>query len=495
MSKSLKDKSIKGIGWSAADAFLGNGVTFLVGIVLARLLSPSEYGLIGIVTIFTTVLTGIVDSGFSNALIRKKDVTNDDYNTMFITNMAISVLMFILLFACSPLIAEFFNRPELVDITRVMGLILVFQALSITQVTILTKRIDFKTKTKASLISAVSSGTIGICMAFAGCGVWSLVGQYLSQKLLYTFCLWIFNRWWPSFRFSMHSFRYMWGFGWKVMLTGIINNIWNQLYQVVVGKCYSPATLGQYSRSREYANLFSSNFTAIIQRVSFPALAEIQDDQERMVSAYRKVIKLTMFVTAICMISMGAMAEPLIYCLIGPQWHEAATFLPLICISLSLYPLHAINLNMLQVQGRSDIMLELEIVKKILAIVPLCLGVFVNIYWMLIGSIFYGIICVFLNTYYTGKHLGYSAWMQLKDVIPFYAVAFLVAIPVFLMKYIPIADWVILPMQIFADIALLFIICHLIKLNEYKELISIIKSYMTKIIKKINDSKTFCYRR
>lgn len=484
MSKSLKDKSINGIGWSAVDAFLGNGVTFLVGIVLARLLSPSEYGLIGIVTIFTTVLTGIVDSGFSNALIRKKDVTNDDYNTMFITNMAISVLMFLLLFACSPMIAVFFKRPELVDITRVMGLILVFQALSITQVTILTKRIDFKTKTKASLISAVSSGTIGIGMALMGFGVWSLVGQYLSQKLLYTFCLWIFNRWWPSLRFSMLSFSYMWGFGWKVMLAGIINNIWNQLYQVVVGKCYSPATLGQYSRSREYANLFSSNFTAIIQRVSFPALAEIQDDQERMVTAYRKVIKLTMFVTAICMISMGAMAEPLIYCLIGPQWHEAAAFLPLICISLSLYPLHAINLNMLQVQGRSDIMLEIEIVKKILALFPLSLGVFMNIYWMLIGSIIYGLICVFLNAYYTGKHLGYSALSQLKDVAPFYAVAILVAIPVFLMKYIPIAEWIILPMQIITAIALLFIICHIIKLNEYKELINITKPYMNMIISK-----------
>jgi len=495
MSKSLKDKSINGIGWSAADAFMGNGVTFLVGIVLARLLSPSEYGLIGIVTIFTTILTGIVDSGFSNALIRKIKVQNEDYNTMFITNMGMSFVLFVLLYVFSPAIAVFFERPQLVNLTRVMGLILIFQALSITQVTVLTKRIDFKTKAKASLIAATISGIAGVFMAFAGFGVWSLVGLHLSNKLVFTICLWIYNKWIPSFRFSIDSFRYMWGFGWKLMLTGIINNIWNQLYQVVVGKCYSPATLGQYSRSREYANLFSSNFTAIIQRVSFPALAEIQEDKERMVVAYRKVIKLSMFITAICMISMGAMAEPLIYCLIGPQWYQAATFLPLICVSLSLYPLHAINLNMLQVQGRSDIMLELEIVKKILAIVPLCLGVFVNIYWMLIGSIFYGIICVFLNTYYTGKHLGYSAWMQLKDVIPFYAVAFLVAIPVFLMKYIPIADWVILPMQIFADIALLFIICHLIKLNEYKELISIIKSYMTKIIKKINDSKTFCYRR
>ena len=195
----------------------------------------------------------------------------------------------------------------------------------------------------------------------------------------------------------------MWGFGWKILVSSLLNNVWNQIYQMVVGKCYSPSTLGQYSRAKDYANLFSLKFTTIIQRVTYPALAEVQDDKERMVAAYRKVIKLTMFVTAIFMISIGAVAEPLIYCLIGPQWHEAATYLPLICVSMSLYPLHAINLDMLQVQGRSDIFLYLEIIKKVLAVGPICLGIFVNIYWMLVGTIIIGIISYFLNSYYTGN--------------------------------------------------------------------------------------------
>lgn len=480
MSESLKDKTIKGTVWSAADAFLGYGVTFLVGIVLARLLTPQEYGLIGIVTIFTTVLTGIVDSGFSNALIRKKEVSNDDYNTMFITNMGISLLLFVLLYLFSPAIAKFFERPELLNLTRVMGLILIIQALSYVQITDLTKRIDFKTKTKASLIAAIISGVVGISMAFSGFGVWSLVGQQLSNRLVYTISLWIFNKWVPSFKFSIDSFKYMWGFGWKLMLSGLINNIWNQLYQVVVGKYYSPATLGQYSRSKEYASLFSSNFSGIIQRVSFPALAEIQDNKERLVSAYRKVIKTTMFVTAICMIGMGAVAEPFIYCLIGPQWHQAATFLPLICISLSLYPLHAINLNMLQVQGRSDIMLVLEIIKKVLAIGPLCLGVFINIYWMLIGSIVVGIISFFLNTYYTGKRLGYSSWMQLKDVAPSYGVALAIAVSVFFLKYLPLSYWVVLPIQIVVGGFVFFWICHMTHLDEYEEIKRIVLQFVAK---------------
>lgn len=480
--ESLKDKTVKGTFWSAADAFLGQGVTFIVGIVLARLLSPAEYGLIGICTIFTTVLFGVVDSGFSTALIRRNDVKEDDYNTMFITNMAMSVLMFIGLYVASPLVAEFFERPELTSILRVMGLILIIQALSITQVTILTKRIDFKTKTKASFFSAVCSGIIGIAMAFNGFGVWSLVGQQLSKQTFYTVVLWMLTRWWPKFKFSKECFHYMWGFGWKMMLSGLLNNIWNQLYQVVVGKCYSPATLGQYSRSKEYAQIFSANFTSIIQRVTYPALSEVQDDKERMVAAYRKIIKVSMFVTAIIMIFLGAVAEPFIYCLIGPQWHEAATYLPLICISMSLYPLHSINLNMLQVQGRSDIFLYLEIVKKFIAIGPLCLGIYINIYWMLVGSLVAGTISFFLNSYYTGKRLNYSSWMQLKDVAPSYYIALIIALSVYFIKYLPLSYWVILPCQMLIGVLVFVIIGHYYKMEEYRELMDIVKSVLNKVI-------------
>lgn len=483
MADSLKNKTIKGVGWSAADTYLGHGVTFLVGIVLARILSPAEYGLIGIVLIFTTVLNGVVDSGFSVALIRKKDASDEDYNTMFVTNMVMSLLMYGVLWLGAPAIAHFFERPELVSLTRVTGLILILQALSITQVTILTKRIDFKTKTKASLIAAVASGMVGIAMAFMGFGVWSLVGQKLSNTLLYSVCLWVLNRWWPNFSFSSGSFRYMWGFGWKMMVSGLLDRIWGQLYQVVVGRCYSPATLGQYTRSREYANMFSANFQTIIGRVTYPVLAEVQDNPERMVSAYRRIIKVTMFVTAVCMISLGAVAEPFIYCLIGPKWHQAATFLPLICISMSMYPLHAINLNMLKVQGRSDIFLYLEIIKKIIGIGPLCLGVFVGIYWMLVGSIFTGIIAYFLNSYYTGKKLGYSSWMQIKDVAPSYGLAFIIALSVYFIKYLPVSNWVILPLQILIGVLVFFFVCNRMKMQEYQELKGMVQS-LTKRKKK-----------
>ena len=469
--------------WSAADAFLGQGVTFLVGIVLARLLSPDEYGLIGICLIFNTVLNGIVDSGFSTALIRKKDCTDADYNTMFLTNLGISIVLYALLYISTPFVAQFFSRNELTGLIRATGLVLLINALSLTQVTILTKRIDFKTKTKASLISAILSGIVGIVMAYTGFGVWALVGQMLSKQLLYTVCLWYLNKWWPKLQFSTASFAYMWGFGWKLLVSGLLDNIWNQLYQVVVGKFYSPATLGQYTRGREYASIFSSNLSSIIQRVSYPVLSEMQDDKHRMMEGYRRVIKMTMFITAICMISLGAVAEPLIYCLIGPQWHEAATYLPLICISMAFYPLHAINLNMLKVLGRSDIFLYLEIIKKIIGIIPIFIGIFIDIYWMLVASILIGFVSLYLNSWYTGKALGYTFWKQLRDIAPFFGIAFTIAISVFFFKYLPISNWLILPIQIVVGVVVCIIACRKSQLEEYKEVLNMINPILNKIKK------------
>lgn len=481
MEESLRNKTVKGVGWSFADSILGQGITFLVGLVLARLLTPDEYGLIGIITIFITVLNSIVDSGFSNALIRKQHTTQADYNTVFITNMVFSILLFILLFFSAPAIAAFFKRPELVNLTRVMGLVVIFNALSIVQNTILTKRLDFKTKTKASLISAVVSGIIGIGLAIKGFGVWSLVGQSLSRQLLNSCCLWFFNRWWPQLKFSMSSFKEMWSFGWKLLVSKLIDTTWTELYQVVVGKFYSPATLGQYTRGKQFAQILSANITSVVQRVSFPTLSEIQDDKTRLVNAYRKIIRTTMFVTTSLMFALAGVAHPFIYCLVGPQWDLAASFLPLICISMSLYPLHAINLNMLQVQGRSDLFLKLEIIKKAIAVGPILLGIFLNIYWMLIGSIISGIISFFLNSYYSGKMIGYSSVDQLKDILPFYGIGLLVAVSVYFLRFLPLSNYMILAIQIVTGTIVFLGICLAFKVNEYQDVKQILHQYMSKI--------------
>ena len=479
--QSLKDKTIKGVGWSAVDNFVQFGVTFVVSIVLARLLSPDDYGLIGIVTIFTAVCATIINGGFTNALIRKKEATEDDYNTAFIVNMGLSIFLYVVIFLCSPFIADFFRREELVALTRVASLGMIIGALALVQQTRLTKRIDFKTQTKITIIASLSSGIIGIGMALMDYGVWALVAQTLSFQAFRTVFLWYYNKWIPRLRFSSASFHELFGFGWKMMASGVLDTVWKELYQVVVGKFYSPAALGQYTRAKQFSQLFSSNLTSVVQRVTFPVLSNIQDDKSRMISGYRRIIKTTMFVTAISMFFLGAIAEPLLYCLIGPKWHEAATFLPLICISGSLYPLHAINLNMLQVQGRSDLFLGLEIVKKIIGLVPLAVCIFYGIMPMLYVNIVIGVICFFLNSYFPGKLLGYSSWMQIKDVAPSYGIALLVVVCIYFLKYLPVSYWIVLPLQIFMGLLVIYVACTMCRIQEFLEVKQMAKPIINRI--------------
>lgn len=478
--QSLKDKTVKGVGWSAVDNVSQYAVSFLVSIVLARLLSPDDYGLIGIIAIFTSICTALIDGGFDTALVRKKDASDEDFNTVFIVNFGMSILLYTIIFICAPLIANFFNREELVSLTRVSSIGFVIAALSMVQRTRLTKRIDFKTQTKITLTASFLSGFLGISMALLGCGVWSLVGQQLAVQVIRTILLWVYNKWVPQICFSVKSFQELFGFGWKMVASGLLDTVWKELYQVVVGKYYSPATLGQYTRSNQFASLLSSNINSVISRVTYPVLSSIQDNKTRLLSGYRNIITITMFITSISMFFLGAISEPLLYCLIGPKWHEAAIYLPLICISSSAYPLQALNLNMLKVQGRSDLFLGLEIIKKIIALGPLFVGAFVGIVPMLCVNIVTTIIAFFLNSYYSGKYIGYSSWMQVKDVAPSYGIAFIIAVSVYFLKYLPISYWIILPIQIVFGVSLFLVICSLLKPREYKELLIILKPLISK---------------
>lgn len=476
--QSLKDRVIIGVKWSFIENILSYGFAFLVGIVLARLLTPDEYGLIGIVTIFITFFNTISESGFSSALIRKTDANENDYNTAFYTNVAFSIALYALLFFCAPAIAQFFNRQELTPLTRVLGLCLIINALTFTQSTILSKRMDFKTQTKASIISALIGSVIGIWMALEGYGVWALVFQQLFKQIVGSLCLWIAIGWTPARIFSKSSFTYLWGFGWKLSVSGMIDSLSNQISKFVIGKLYSPSSLGQFSRSEHLAGFFSSGLTSIIQQISYPALSELQDDKEKMMAAYRIIIKNTMFITAICMFALGAISEPLLYCLIGPQWHDAAVYLPLICLDMSLYPLHAINLNMLQVQGRSDLFLKLEVIKKVICLPVLFIGIFFGIIPMLATEIITSVLCYFLNSHWSGKLLGYGIWKQVMDVAPAYRIASLIALSVFFLKFLPLSYWVILPMQIFVGIIVFFVTCKITGIEEYIEVKELIIRYL-----------------
>ena len=479
--QSLKQKTVNGMGWSAIDQVSRMGISFVVGIILARLLSPDEYGLIGILAIFISVFTFLCDSGFTNALIRKKDIKDIDYYTVFYINLGLSLLLALILFISAPLIALFFERSELIALTRVMSSVVIINALAMVQRVRLTKKVDFKTQTKITIVASAVSGAIGIVMAYTGCGVWALVGQQITAQGINTTLLWIYNRWIPKIEFSMESFKEMWSFGWKLLVSGLIDTTWTEIYQVVIGKCYTPATLGLYTRATQFTKMFSSNLNNVIQRVSFPVLAEMQDDRIRLKNGYKRVIRCTMLPTFVLMMGLAACAKPMILFLIGEKWEGCVHFIQLVSFYSMLYPLHSLNLNMLQVQGRSDIFLKLEIIKKIVAVGPILLGIFIDIYWMIGGSVIVGFFAYYLNAKYSGPFLNYSIKEQIKDILPSFFVASAMAIPVYAMSYLPITSYVLFPLQLIVSAIIVVTICEVVKLPEYIEIKGVILPLVGKI--------------
>lgn len=472
----LKEKAIHGVSWSAIDSLANSGITFLVAILLARILSPAEFGLIGMITVFIAVSNSIVDSGFSSALIRKVDTKSIDYNTVFYINLFLGIILYIILFFFAPMISRFFKEPILISITRIMGSILIINSFSIVQRTLLVKEVDFKTQTKVSLISSIISGVIGIGMALKGFGVWSLVGQQISRQVLNSTFLWVFNAWRPALEFSKQSFKELFGFGSKLLLSGLIDTIYRNIYYLIIGKFYSAVQLGQYTRAEQFNSIFSSNLTTVVQRVSYPVLCSIQEDAERLKKTYKRVIKSTMLVTFACMLGLAAIAKPLILVLIGEKWLPSVAFLQIICFAGMFYPLHSINLNMLMVKGRSDLFLRLEVVKKILAAIPMVLGVFYGIEFMLWGSVFISFVAYFLNSYYAAKLINYSSWSQIKDISPTFVVSFLVAATMWSITLLNFSIWITLLMQSIIGLIMAISIYEIIKIPEYFEIKAILFS-------------------
>ena len=481
---SLTDKTVKGVAWNSIDRVANYGIGFVVGIVLARLLSPEEYGLIGIIGIFTAIFSIILDSGLSTALIRKDGVTDIDYCTVFWTNLILSFVLTSVMFFGAPLIATFFNRSELIPYIHVMSFIFIINALSITQQARLTKRIDFKTQTKISLIAHSLSGVIGIVMAYLGYGVWALVAQQMSSRLFTTILLWIYNKWWPRLVFSWISFKELFSFSWKLLVAQIIGTIWDQIYHTVIGKVYNPNTLGQYTRAHQYCHLISSSIGGVVLKVSLPVMSSIQNDDQRLLRAFRSIIKTTVLISSVVLIGMAACAKPLIYVLIGEQWLPCVPMMQILCFSMMIYPLHQVNINMLIVQGRSDIQLIIQIIKCILANGPILLGIFVGVYWMLFGSLIISWIALFINAYYSGKKFTYTWWMQLKDIAPSLLISIIMAIPVYLLSYLPLSYYFILPIQIIVGAGLSIGLCEWMKKEEYLQLKHIVLNYVAKFVQR-----------
>ncbi|MFN3530027.1 MAG: lipopolysaccharide biosynthesis protein [Bacteroidia bacterium] len=427
-------KGRQGFFWSFIDSFAGQGVQFVIGLVLARLLLPADFGLIGMLTIFIAISQSFVDSGFGSALIRKKHCSDADYSTVFYFNLVVSCLAFSMLFIAAPFISKFFQEPRLTILLRVLAIGLILNAGGLIQRTIFTKQVNFKVQTQVSLIAALSSGIVSITMAFLGFEVWSLVALTLTRYGVNTVTIWFKSSWRPLWLFSIKSFKELFGFGSKLLISGLINTGYKNIYYLIIGKYFSASDLGFYTKADEFKKLPSENLNSVIGRVSYPLLANLQDNPEALKAGYVKIIKTSMFLSFLFMLGLAAVSRDLLLVLIGEAWLPAVPYLQLMCFVGMLYPLHALNLNMLQVQGRSDLFLKLEIIKKFMALPIIALGIWKGIEVMIIGMFFNSCVAFFLNAYWSGRKINYGWKEQLGDIYPSLLFSIAVSFPTYMIS-------------------------------------------------------------
>ena len=431
----LKEKTLSGVKWSAIGRFSTQGISFVIGLILARLLSPADYGVTGMVGIFFAIAGSFIDSGFGSALIRKQDCTDVDYSTAFYFNAVVGLVFCLLLSLAAPFIAEFFNTPILEDIVVVMSINMFISSLSIVQGARLTAAVDFKTQAKIGLATTIFSGVVGITMAYNDFGVWSLVWQGVFANLLRTVLLLFATKWYPKWQFSMESFKYLFNFGSKILTASLLHTIYSNLTTLIIGKFYTAKDLGYYARGESMANLPSTNITGILQRVTFPILSKIQDDDRRLISVYRKYISITSLVIFFGMFLLAALAKPLICTLFTDKWLESVAFLQVFCFALMFDHLCQLNLNILYVKGRSDLVLRLEVIKKTISISMLVAAIPFGVLAICLSRAIYTQIAVIINTYYTGKLFGLGYFAQVRDFIKYFIFSAIAVSPAFALTY------------------------------------------------------------
>jgi len=415
---SFKDKTISGFLWSFIERSAAQIITFIVGIILARLLSPREFGLLGMMMVFIAVSSVFIQSGFNQALIRKNDCTENDFSTVFYFNLLISIVFYFILFFSAGLISDFYDEPRLQQLIRVLGLGLIINALTIVQRTKITKRIDFRLLTKISVISSILSGLVGIIMAIMGYGIWSLVAKTISMYFITGVLLWLWNNWKPKLIFSISSFKELWSFGSRLMILGVFDAIHREVYQIVIGKFYPAAYVGQFNRAETFKRLPEQNLSQILQRVTLPAMATIQDDFKYLSNSYKKLINATFLVASFSMVILSAVSVELVEVLIGEKWKMAGEFLQILCISSIFYPLSAINQSILKTKGEANHILYIGLVMKALTIPLILIVIFIDIKTMLYGLIAHKLIGYILTAHYGGKLINYDTTKQVKNFIP-----------------------------------------------------------------------------
>lgn len=434
--------------WRFAERCGAQGVTFVVSIVLARLLDPAVYGTIALVTVFTTLLQVFIDSGMGNALIQKKDADDLDFSSVFFFNIAICVVLYIGLFFAAPLIARFYKMPELTPVVRVIGLMLIISGVKNVQQAYVSRHLMFKRFFFATLGGTIGAAVVGIGMAWAGFGVWALVCQTLFNALVDTIILWITVKWRPKWMFSWQRLKGLFSYGWKLLVSALLDTLYNDLRSLIIGKLYTTDDLAFYNKGKQFPNLIVTNVNTSIDSVLLPTMAARQDDRERVRNMTRRSIKVSTYIMVPFMAGLAACAEPIVRILLTDKWLPCVPFLRIFCVTFAFYPIHTANLNAIKAMGRSDLFLRLEILKKVIGLAAILITMWISVEAMAYSLLVTSVLSQIINSWPNRKLLNYSYLDQLRDVLPSICLAVFMGACVFSLQYLPLRTWLILLIQV-----------------------------------------------
>ena len=482
--KSLKNKTVGGFIWVVIERFGGQAIRFIISIILARLLLPKQFGLIGMLAVFIAISHSLIDSGFSQAIIRKKDVNQSDYSSVFYLNLGSSILIYIIIYFAAPLIASFYHQDALIPLVRVLGIEFIITSFSLVQTTILTKKMDFKKLMIIRLPSTIIGGIFGIYMAYTGWGVWSLVIQQISSKLAFSIQIWIYSKWTPSLTFDLQEAKNLFSFGSRLMVSGILDTVYKNIYLVVIGKFFAMAEVGYYFEANKIKDLPITNISRALDTVTYPLLSEIQNDTKRLVRAYKKILQQVTFWIFPIMVGAIILAQPLFKVFLTEKWLPAVPYFQLLCITGMMYPVSAYNLNILKVRGRSDLFLKLEIFKKIIITIGIIISLPFGVMALVLTQSIISILSLFINIYFSGKLIDYGFWKQIGDLKQIIIVTLLMGLIMFGIQYSSVIKGAILQIIVIGNIGLLsyLLISYFMNISALFEFKSI---FIPKIINRI----------
>ena len=475
-----KGNVIKSFFWKLLERFSVQGLSLCITLVLARILSPSDYGTVAIITVFVNLANVIIDGGLNTALIQKKDTDSLDYSTIFFSSILLSIVLYALLYVTSPWIAEFYDIPELVDMIRILGVILVFESVNSIQRAYVSKMMLFRKLFYSSFFALLVSGSLGIYMALNDYGVWALISQQMTCVLVTIIIMWFTIKWRPILAFSFERFKKLFDYGWKIFGLNFITTLYLNIRSLIIGKFYSPADLAFFERGHTLSSMVVQNINTSLQTILFPVLSNSQNDKVRIKSLVRRSTGMTCLLIFPALIGLISIAKPLVLLILTEKWLPAVAYIQIYSIAYMLFPVQVANMEAIKAMGYSGISLKLEIIKKVIETTILIISVFMGVIAIVWGVVFFNFVCLFINLYPSKKYLDYGVFEQVKDIIPTFLCAIMMGFSIYWIQYLPIHLLLILMLQMIMGVLVFGLFCYLSKNESFLY----VKSLITEKLKR-----------